>query len=130
MLFEEESDIAGYLGILIKRNNSDNTITLCQSGLAQRIVDALHLDDNTLPVNNPTNGYLAIYDNTKKTHGLYDYALVNGMLQYLQGHTRPDISFAVSQTSRYIHSPKPSHIKHGCSSFFFSKGNNSTMKNV
>jgi len=25
------------------------------------------------------------------------------MLQYLQGHTRPDISFSVSQCSQYIH---------------------------
>ena len=109
MLFEEESDIAGYLGILIERNISDNTITLCQSGLVQRIVDALHLDDNTPSVDDPTTDYLAIDDDGKKAHGLYNYASVNGMLQYLQGHTRPDISFAVSQTSRYVHSPKRSH---------------------
>jgi len=109
MLFEEESDIAGYLGILIERDTTDNTITLRQSGLAQRIVDALHLDDKTTSVDNPTTDYLAVDDDGEKAHGLYNYASVNGMLQYLQGHTRPDILFAVSQTSRYVHSPKRSH---------------------
>jgi len=32
------------------------------------------------------------------------------MLQYVQGHTRPDISFAVSQCSRYIHWHTNMHI--------------------
>ena len=32
------------------------------------------------------------------------------MLQYLQGHTRPDITFAVSQCSRYIHWHTNMHI--------------------
>jgi len=32
------------------------------------------------------------------------------MLQYFQGHTRPDISFAVSQCSRYIHHHTNMHI--------------------
>jgi hypothetical protein len=31
------------------------------------------------------------------------------MLQYLQGHSRPDITFAVSQCARFAHSPHPSH---------------------
>ena len=31
------------------------------------------------------------------------------MLQYLQGHSRPDIAFAVSQVSRFVHTPKRSH---------------------
>ena len=31
------------------------------------------------------------------------------MLQYLQGHSRPDITFAVSQVARYTHSPKRIH---------------------
>jgi hypothetical protein len=31
------------------------------------------------------------------------------MLQYLQGHSRPDISFAVLQASRYTFNPKRSH---------------------
>jgi len=33
----------------------------------------------------------------------FNYASVIVMLQYLQGHTRPDFSFAVSKCSRYIH---------------------------
>ena len=33
------------------------------------------------------------------TEPTFNYASVIGMLQYLQGHTRPDISFAVSQCS-------------------------------
>jgi hypothetical protein len=31
------------------------------------------------------------------------------MLQYLQGHSRPDITFAVSQCARWTHNPKRSH---------------------
>jgi len=40
----------------------------------------------------------------------YNYASVVGMLQYLQGHTRLDISCAVSQCSRYIHRHTNMHI--------------------
>ena len=31
------------------------------------------------------------------------------MMQYLANHSRQDIAFAVSQCSRYVHSPKRSH---------------------
>ena len=43
------SIVAGYLGMLINGDTDDNdTITLHrQSDLAQRIIEALHLDDNT-----------------------------------------------------------------------------------
>ena len=39
----------------------------------------------------------------------YNYANIVGMLQYLQGHSRPDITFAVSQVARYTHSPRRIH---------------------
>ena len=45
----------------------------------------------------------------------FNYASVVGMLLYLEGHSRPDISFAVNQCSRYTFAPKRSHeeaIKH------------------
>ena len=60
MLFEEESDTAGYLGLLIDRNADNDTITLRQSGLAQRVVEALYLDDDTSSVETPANPYLPL----------------------------------------------------------------------
>jgi hypothetical protein len=39
----------------------------------------------------------------------YGYSSVIGMLQYLQGHSRPDITFSVSQCARFIHQTKRSH---------------------
>ena len=109
MLFEEESDVAGYLGVLLDRDNDNDTITLRQSGLAQRIVDALHLDDDTSPVETPADSYLPLDEDGELPHQLYNYASVVGMLGYLQGHSRPDITFAVSQVSRYTFCPKRSH---------------------
>jgi hypothetical protein len=42
-------------------------------------------------------------------NGLFNYSSVVGMLQYLQNHTRPDITYAVSQCARFVHYPKKSH---------------------
>ena len=48
ILFEVESDIAGYLGVLVDRNLDEGTITLRQGGLANRIIKALHLNNNSV----------------------------------------------------------------------------------
>jgi hypothetical protein len=48
-------------------------------------------------------------ENGEPPNGAYNYASVIGMLQYLQGHSRPDITFAVSQCARFVHSPHRSH---------------------
>jgi hypothetical protein len=37
---EKEEDVAGFLGVHIKRNKQNNTIKLTQSGLAERICEA------------------------------------------------------------------------------------------
>jgi hypothetical protein len=41
--------------------------------------------------------------------GTYSYASVIGMLQYLKGHSRPDLTFAVSQCARFMHGTRRSH---------------------
>ena len=112
ILFEEEDDVAGHLGVLIDRDKDKGLITLRQGGLAKRIVEALHLDNNSpssAPTRNPTEGCLPINKAGEPALGLYNYASVAGMLQHLQGHSRPDIAFAMSQVSRFVHSPKQSH---------------------
>jgi hypothetical protein len=41
--------------------------------------------------------------------GIFIYSSVIGMLQYLQNHTRPDITYAVSQCAKLTHHPMKSH---------------------
>jgi hypothetical protein len=68
LLFEEESDVAGYLGVLIDRDPDNDTITLRQSGLAQRIVEALHLDNDTTSVRTPADSFLPLDEDGESAH--------------------------------------------------------------
>ena len=79
-----------------------------QEGLAKRVVEALFLDKNSPTstiVRSPATAYLPIDDYGEPALGVYNYASVVGMLNYLQGHSRIDTTFAVSQVARYVHSP-------------------------
>jgi hypothetical protein len=89
MELEDEDSVAGFLGVHIQHNDIDGSIKLTQEGLAKWVVDSLSLG-NCACVLTPA----------------YNYVSVIGMLQYLRGHSRPDITYAVSQCARYVHSPK------------------------
>jgi hypothetical protein len=109
MLFREEESVAGYLGVHIDRRE-DGTIHLTQKGLADKIVDALHLSgDDITTVDTPCTKYVPIDENGELAHGEFSYPSVVGQLNYLQGHSRPDITLATSQVARFVHSPKRSH---------------------
>jgi hypothetical protein len=109
MLFNVESDVAGYLGVLLDRR-ADGSIVMRQEGLAKRIISALFMDDNSVTsLRTPANAFLPIDEEGERATGLYNYASVVGMLNYLQGHSRIDIAYAVSQVARFVHSPRRSH---------------------
>ena len=58
MLFREADNVARYLGVHIDCKK-DNSIVLTQSGLAKRIIDTLHLNDDIIdPVDTPCTKYL------------------------------------------------------------------------
>jgi hypothetical protein len=110
MELEVEEDVAGFLGVHIDRRK-DGSIHLTQTGLTDRLIRALNIGD--LPAKRTPAEYGCLGKDAKGNppQGTYSYPLVIGMAQYLQGHSRPDITFAVSQCSRYTHSPKRSHEK-------------------
>lgn len=108
---EYEDDVAGFLGVLLDRDDETGTITMTETGLIDRIIKLL--DVGSLPaVHTP-----AVPGTTLPSHLLdgdppqatFSYKSAIGMLQYLSQHTRPDIQFAVSQVSRYGHNPKLQH---------------------
>jgi hypothetical protein len=105
---EIEDDVAGFLGVQIKRDDKKGTVTLTQTGLIDRIIEALAID-GLPPVDTPADEVLTMDKNGDPPNGTFNYASVIGMMWYLYGHSRPDLGFALSQAARFSHSPKRSH---------------------
>ena len=106
---EIEDSVAGFLGVHIQRDDREGTIKLTQKGLCKRIIDALQLQGHPAKATPATREPLVADQNGMPAQGKYNYSSIIGMLQYLQGHSRPDITHAVSQCARFTHNPKRSH---------------------
>jgi hypothetical protein len=110
MELEVEEDVAGFLGVHIDRRK-DGSIHLTQTGLIDRLLKALNIGDLPAKRTPAEYGCLGKDPDGDPPQATYSYPSVIGMAQYLQGHSRPDITFAVSQCARYTHAPKRSHEK-------------------
>eukprot|EP00978_Attheya_sp_CCMP212_P044376 scaffold308379_cov37-Attheya_sp.AAC.4 len=86
----------------------EGTVEMCQTGLIDRIVQALGLKDaECRKVQTPAvYGALAKHREGESCTEIFNYGSVVGMLLYLAGHSCPDISFAVHQCARYTFCPK------------------------
>jgi Reverse transcriptase (RNA-dependent DNA polymerase) len=105
---EIEDDVAGFLGVQIKRDDNAGTVTLTQTGLIDRIIDALHIE-GLPPKETPADDVLTMDKEGDPPYGTFNYASVIGMMWYLYGHSRPDLGFALSQAARFSFAPKRSH---------------------
>ena len=105
--------MAGFLGLNIARDNG--TVTLSQTGLIDKIMVATEMEDcnikftpaDKVPLTKDLDGDPCCEE--------WEYRSIVGMLLYLAGSTRPDISYAVHQCTRLSHQPKSSHdigVKH------------------
>ena len=114
MTLNKEEDVAGFLGINISKLPSGD-IEMSQTGLIDRIISALGLEDAN-PKHTPASITPLSKDvDGEQAEGIFNYASVVGMLLYLQGNTRPDISFAVNQCARFSAKPRKKHeiaLKH------------------
>ena len=105
----EESDVAGFLGILIEK--TPEGIELKQTGLIKRIVISLGLEDST-PKSTPAEKIaLGKDENGQQRAEGWNYRSVVGMMSYLATNSRRDIAFAVNQCCRFSNDPKRSHEK-------------------
>jgi hypothetical protein len=106
-----DGSIKNYLGVEVVKNN-DNSIQLKQKFLIERIIDAVNLNKDMTNSSKPTPVTKPLLH--KDREGLprkheWNYRSLVGMLGYLQGSTRPDISMATHQCARFNNDPKLSH---------------------
>jgi hypothetical protein len=109
MDLEVEGDVAGFLGVHVERNVDSGTIKLTQAGLIQRIITALGVHNEPIKLTPAAAEPLVKDLDGDPPDGLYNYASVIGMLQYLHSHSRPDLTYAVSQCARFVHNTRRSH---------------------
>jgi Reverse transcriptase (RNA-dependent DNA polymerase). len=109
-LIQVESDYAGFLGIDIHKRD-DGTLELKQTGLIQRILRALnlHSDDVTTRLEPASKEPLGKDENGPPRQESWSYPSLIGMLLYLSGNSRPELTFAVNQCARFNHCPRLRH---------------------
>jgi hypothetical protein len=112
LLLEQEDDAAGYLGVKMTKTE-DGHIEMKQTGLIDRIVEALGLDSklSTSKWTPAEATPLTRDEDGEPPQGSFSYSSVVGMLLYLSGHSRPDIAYAVNCCARYMFNPHLSHEK-------------------
>ena len=94
---EQEDDAAGFLGVTLERDPETSLLKMKQTGLIKRIIETLGLDDGSKGKFTPSESKPLVKDiNGDLASGAFSYSSVVGMLLYLSGHTRPDITFAVN----------------------------------
>ena len=111
MELEEEGDAAGFLGVKLQRVQGTKHLAMTQEGLINCVLEALGLNNGTAtPKETPClKAPLSKDIDGDPITGAFNYPSVVGMLLYLAGHTRPDISYAVSCAARFCFAPRHSH---------------------
>lgn len=102
--FEADS----YLNLQIKRM-ANGSIYLHQENYTNRILERFNMRDcNQVTV--PADPNTTLYDLDNDEAVIFPYREAVGSLMYLTVSTRPDISFAVGLTSRFIEHPSKAHV--------------------
>ena len=104
-LLTDEVDIEYYLGVEISPLKGD-TFELCQPYLIKTVLDLLDLPHSVKGHSRPANKKLFYRDDNGPSWKYYwHYRSAVGMLSYMQGLTRPDISMEVHQCARFSNNP-------------------------
>ena len=109
--FTDEGSVDKYLGVEIERLPDDTGFPMTQPFLIKCILETANIDlrmTNSRPM--PVIGSLLSRDEDgpDKKHE-WKYRTLTGMLGYLQGTSRPDISMATHQCARFNSCPKLYH---------------------
>jgi hypothetical protein len=119
------------LGIRVTRNRKEKTIKLDHEVQINKTVKQFHMEHSN-PAPTPAEAKKLSSDECPQTEQQrkeminIPYRSIVGSLQYITLSTRPDISFAVNQLSRYIENPGHSHWTAGKRVLRYLKGTTNT----
>lgn len=109
----DQGDASFYLGVSIDHNVSTGVTTLGQEQFVQTMLERFNMV-GCKPVSTPSepNTHLVRGDQPRVPDPqlLRDYQRLIGGLMYLSCFTRPDISHAVNQCSKFMSNPGPEHM--------------------
>jgi hypothetical protein len=105
---EAEDNVAGFLGVLIERQE-DITIIINQPGLTENFFKDLKIDHLSPKRTSTNHGDLRKDAGGDEAHGEYSYQSMVGMLGYFQGRIHNNIMFATIQCAHFIHCTKRAH---------------------
>ena len=108
MALEIEDDVAGFLGVHVVRDEDSGSDALTQTGLINKIVEALGCQDLP-PVFTPADRTLGRDEDGDPPNCAFNCTSVIGVLWCVYGHSQPDLGFAVSQAAGHAFQPKRSH---------------------
>ena len=94
---QQQDDAAGFLGVTLDCDEYTGLLEMKQLGLIKQVIETLVLDGGMskgkfMPEEaNP----LVKDEDGESVYGTFIYSTVVGMILYVSGHTRPDVSFSV-----------------------------------
>jgi hypothetical protein len=88
----------------LERDKNTGLLEMKQTGLIDRVIEALDLDDGYARVKHTPADIKPLVNDADGAPAVegFSYSSVVGMLLYLSGHTRPDIAYAVNCCARYM----------------------------
>lgn len=107
-----EDDVYAFLGVEVQFNSTDGTVTLTQTGLINKIIQLVGLEDGNSKGTPADKDPLGPGLEDDPNHDAnWAYASAIGCLSYLGNNTRPDIQYATHACARYTHRPKEVHTR-------------------
>ncbi len=102
-----------YLGVEIS-SLDENTLLLHQTAYARKIINNFKMNDcNPAKTQLPHDMNISLLDSPDEVDPTLqsEYRALVGSLMYLYQWTRPDLGFAVTFLSRYLHKPGEKHLQ-------------------
>lgn len=98
-----------YVGMEIKRDRDSKTIAIDQKSYIEKVTEKFRMSDSK-SISTPFDMGTVLSKSTDDSGVEFPYRQACGSLMYAATVTRPDISFAVGEISRYMQNPNQEHV--------------------